>query len=262
VTCGGFVSGRNLAESSLTNFLQRLAKCTRYAFCGWLAVCLTESQSWPLVFAMGKLRNPRRERFAVEVASMVPVDRAYLAAGFRSKPEWARPNGSKLAHIPEVAARISELRSEFAAGCALSVEYLQAKLLPAAELNIIDFFDADDKIKPISKLSRDQGAAVQSVKLHEDGTVAELRFVPKDAAVNTLLRSIGAFTEHHIHDVAVPLPGLADRLRAARERFATQLAVLSDDDQFALAKALEDGMAPELVDGDQAAGSHPTGEDQ
>jgi hypothetical protein len=199
---------------------------------------------------MARLRNPRRERFAVEVASMVPVDRAYLASGFRSKPEWARPNGSKLAHVPEVAARISELRSEFAAGCALSVEYLQAKLLPAAELNIIDFFEADDKIKPISKFSRDQGAAVASVKLHENGAVAELRFVPKDAAVNTLLRSIGAFTEHHIHDVAVPLPGLAERLRSARERFATQLAVLSDDDQFALAKALEDGTAPELVDGD------------
>jgi hypothetical protein len=247
---------------SRTVFIRLPTNRVRYAFMEWSPTMLTESGTWSQDFAMARLRNPRRERFAVEVASMVPVDRAYLAAGFRSKAEWARPNGSKLAHVPEVAARISELRSEFVVGCALSVEYLQAKLLPAAELNIIDFFEADDKIKPISKFSRDQGAAVASVKLHENGAVAELRFVPKDAAVNTLLRSIGAFTEHHIHDVAVPLPGLAERLRSARERFATQLAVLSDDDQFALAKALEDGTAAELVDGDQAAGFHQSGEDQ
>src|SRR5215475_10221442 len=111
---------------------------------------------------MGKLRNPRRERFAVEVASMVPVDRAYLLAGFRSKPQWARSNGSKLAHIPEVAARIDELRDQFRAGCALSVEYLQRCLLPSVEANFLDYFErgpTGDRLKSLSDLSRDQGAA-------------------------------------------------------------------------------------------------------
>jgi hypothetical protein len=113
---------------------------------------------------MGKLRNPRRERFAVEVASMVPVDRAYLAAGFRSKPEWARPNGSKLCHVPEVAARIDELRGEFSSKCALTVEYLQQQLLPAATANVVDYFEADEKherrsrLKPLEALTREQGA--------------------------------------------------------------------------------------------------------
>jgi hypothetical protein len=224
---------------ALTDFGRRTGNCRRYAPGGWLVSILTDSAPRLQSSGMGKLRNPRRERFAVEVASMVPVDRAYLAAGFRSKPEWARPNGSKLAHVPEVAARIMELRSEFADGCKLSIEYLQAKLLPAAELNVIDFFD-EGKLKPISELSRDQGAAISSIKLHENGEVAELRFIPKDGAVNTLLRSIGAFVDQHAHlHAAVQLPGLGERLRAARERFATDLATLSDDDQGVLARELE-----------------------
>ena len=48
-------------------------------------------------------------------------------------PPWARPNGSRLAHEPEVAAWIEELRGEFRKSAALSVEYLQALLLPVAE---------------------------------------------------------------------------------------------------------------------------------
>jgi hypothetical protein len=208
---------------------------------------------------MARLRNPRRERFAVEVASMVPVDRAYLVAGFRSKPEWARPNGSKLAHVPEVAARIMELRNEFTAGCSLAIEYLQAQLLPAAELNVVDLFE-NDKLKPISKLSRNQGAAISSVKFHDNGEVAELRFVPKDGAVNTLLRSVGGFIDQHahVHEV-IPLPGLGERLRAARDRFATSLAIMSDDDQLALANAIENDLLP---DEQSAAPQSEPGEDQ
>jgi hypothetical protein len=173
------------------------------------------------VFAMGKLRNPRRERFAVEVASMVPVDRAYLVAGFRSKPEWARPNGSKLLHIPEVAARVDELRAEFAAGCALSVEYLQQLLLPCAAANVVDFFETDPRhegrarLKSLESLSRDQGAAISSVKFGDDGVVSEIKFHPKGPAVDTLMRSIGAIREAAVHtDVNL---NVGQQLRSALE---------------------------------------------
>jgi phage terminase small subunit len=184
-----------------TGSVRKSINRTRYAPGGWLATILTESGQWSQDFAMGKLRNPRRERFAVEVASMVPVDRAYLAAGFRSKPEWARPNGSKLCHIPEVAARIDELRGEFTSKCALTVEYLQQQLLPAATANVVDYFETDEKherrsrLKPLEALTREQGAAISSVKFGDDGTVAELKFHPKPAAVETLMRSIGAIRE-------------------------------------------------------------------
>jgi hypothetical protein len=174
---------------------------------------------------------------------MVPVDRAYLAAGFRSKPEWSRPNGSKLAHIPEVAARIAELRKEFMASCQLSVEYLQAKLLPAAEANVVDFFTSDGKLKSIHTITRDQGAAISSIKFHDDGTVAELKLVPKEAAVSTLLKSVGAIVEQHQHahlHAGFSPVGLADRLNEARERMALALATLPVEDQQALVDAFDE----------------------
>jgi hypothetical protein len=126
-----------------TGFAHEAAKCFRYAICGWLAEMLTESETWSQDFTMGRLRNPRRERFAIEVASMTPIDRAYATAGFKSAPEWCRPNGAKLAQHPEVAARIAELQNEFRAGAALHVQYLQSLLLPVAEANLADFVSDD-----------------------------------------------------------------------------------------------------------------------
>jgi hypothetical protein len=190
---------------------------------------------------MGKLRNPRHERFAVECASMTPIGKAYELAGFRSKPEWCRPNGVKLSRNPQVAARIAELRKEFTASCGLAVEYLQAKLLPAAELNVVDLFDEENKLKPVSKLTRDQGAAIASIKLHENGEVAELRFVSKDSAVSTLLRSVGGIVDQHAHLHAGFNPaGLADRLNEARERMALTLAMLPVEDQETLLEFVDD----------------------
>jgi hypothetical protein len=220
---------------SLTKSARRSTNCIRYAFCGWLAECLTESQSWLLVFVMGKLRNPRRERFAVEVASMVPVDRAYLAAGFRSKPEWARPNGSKLAHEPSVAARIAELQNEFKSSAGLHVQYLQSLLLPAAEANLADFITDDGsdgpRFKKLTELTRVQAAAIQAISFGDEGVVTDLKLVPKTEAVKALMVSIGATgVQKHEHS----LTGLGDRLDRALDR-----ARLSYDDQKVLLESLE-----------------------
>jgi hypothetical protein len=78
---------------------------------------------------MPKLRNRKRETFAVEVAAMTPLDRAYVLAGYADS-KWACYNASKLAHIPEVARRIDELQAEFADRSGIRAEYLQRKLLP------------------------------------------------------------------------------------------------------------------------------------
>jgi hypothetical protein len=221
---------------SLTNCTQQSAKCVRYAFCGWLAEHLTESRSWPQVFVMGKLRNPRRERFAVEVASMVPVDRAYLAAGFRSKPEWARPNGSKLAHEPSVAARIAELQNEFKSNASLHVEYLQSLLLPAAEANFADFVSDDGadgpRFKKLNELTRAQAAAIQAISFGDDGAVTDVKLVPKTEAIKALMVSIGATgVQRHEHAVV----GLGDRLDAALNRVRD----LSYEDSVALLQVVE-----------------------
>jgi hypothetical protein len=147
------------------------------------------------------------------------------------------------------------------ASCQLSVEYLQAKLLPAAEANVVDFFASDGKLKAIHSITRDQGAAISSIKFHEDGTVAELKLVPKEAAVSTLLKSVGAIVEQHQHahlHARFGSEGLADRLNAAREQFALQLATLSYADQVALVEGLE-GLEQEAGQDGQKDPSKPAG---
>jgi hypothetical protein len=228
----------------LTEIARRRVKRGRYAFCGWLAPLLTESRSWPLVFAMGKLRNPRRERFAVEVASMTPIDRAYAMAGYKSAPEWRRPNGAKLAQNPEVAARIAELQNEFRAGAALHVQYLQSLLLPVAEANLADFVSDDGadgpRFKKVSELTRAQAAAIQSISFSEDGSVADVKLVPKTEAIKALMVSIGA-TGVQKHSVEHSVTGLGDRLDRALNR-----ARLSYDDQKVLLEGLESSLPAEV----------------
>jgi phage terminase small subunit len=165
---------------------------------------------------MPRLRNPRRERFAVEVASMTPVDRAYVLAGYRETC-WARPNGSRLAHMPEVKARIEELREEFRASAGLHVEYLQRQLLPIAEANILDYLELKNgklSLKTLENLKREHGAAIASIKIEESSAI-DLKLHNKTEAVNVLLRSVGAFVEKHEHDIG---EGLGERLKAAFRR--------------------------------------------
>jgi hypothetical protein len=152
---------------------------------------------------MARLRNSRHERFAVEVASMVPIARAYVLAGFPDT-QWARPNGSRLAHTPTIAARIQELREEFSKNAAIHLEYLQALLLQIATANVIDFFKTNENgkvvLKPISELDRDQTAAVSALKVSELG-ILDLKLHNKVEAINVLLKSMGAIVERHDHTV-------------------------------------------------------------
>jgi hypothetical protein len=83
----------------------------------------------------------REELFAHEVAAFTPPDRAYLLAGFKSRPEFARANACRLLRKAAVVRRIDELRAEFRERCALNVEYLQALLLPIVECNVLDCFE-------------------------------------------------------------------------------------------------------------------------
>jgi hypothetical protein len=82
---------------------------------------------------MPRLKNRKREHFAIEVAPMTPPDRAYLLAGFKDS-KWAPYNARKLANTPAVAARIAELQREFAERAQLHAEYVQRSPRGAAWL--------------------------------------------------------------------------------------------------------------------------------
>ena len=74
---------------------------------------------------------------------MTPLASAYVAAGYRDTP-WARYNASKLAHVPEVAARINELQTEFSDRSGIHAEYIQRKLLPLIESDPRKLFETMD----------------------------------------------------------------------------------------------------------------------
>ncbi len=75
---------------------------------------------------MPALNDQKLEHFARDVASMIPVDRAYIAAGFKpSLLAWH--DGKALALRPAVAARIEELRAEFRERALLHAQYLQRR---------------------------------------------------------------------------------------------------------------------------------------
>jgi hypothetical protein len=75
---------------------------------------------------MPVLKDQRLERFARELASMTPMDRAYIAAGFKpSLLAWH--DGNALARCPAVAGRIEELQVEFCERALAHAEYLQQR---------------------------------------------------------------------------------------------------------------------------------------
>jgi phage terminase small subunit len=123
---------------------------------------------------MMRLRNPRHELFAIEVAAGTPPDRAYVAAGFKGG-KWARPNASKLAHMPKVAQRIAELQMEYAAQGGLQAQYIQAKLLPLIEADLRQLFevgpDGQPRLRKLTDLPDGIAAALNSVKVDETGAV-------------------------------------------------------------------------------------------
>jgi hypothetical protein len=174
---------------------------------------------------MARLRNPRRELFAIEVASGTPLDRAYVAAGFRGG-RWARPNASKLAHRPDVAVRIGELQQQYAIEGGLQAAYVQAKLLPLIEADLRHLFekgsDGKPRLRNLTELPDGIAAALSSVKVDEDGKIHEFKLASRIDAARTLLQSIGAIIEQHAHAHAhahgFAGSSIAERINAARAR--------------------------------------------
>ncbi len=174
---------------------------------------------------MAALKNIRREAFANEVATMTPVDRAYVLAGFKDGRN-ARSNGSRMAHDPEVEARINELRAEFRREAWLHVEYLQRLLLPVAEAKISDYYVRDSKmgklrLKAPDELTPDQARAVSEVAF-EDGAPVKLKLHGKTDATRTLLQSIGVAIDRQAVDLNLPMndafASMLERLSAADRR--------------------------------------------
>jgi hypothetical protein len=195
----------------------------------------------------------REELFAHEVAAFTPPDRAYLLAGFKSRPEFARANACRLLRKPAVVRRVDELRAEFRERCALNVEYLQALLLPIVECNVLDCFEQAGqsaaptasrkrktepaaaapsrvRFKPLDKLRREQGLAIAGLKLGENGAVVDIKFHGKNEAAKALMATLGI--KDGDEGASLALLELGNRLGAALARVGGK--VIDHNDNSAL----------------------------
>jgi hypothetical protein len=137
---------------------------------------------------MAALRNPRHEKFAMEIALGASPRQAYVASGYRDSKN-ARPNGSRLRHSPAVSARIGELLKEWGEDCKVQLSWIQHQLLEIAE-----------------------GRAVSRTVVNGKGELIEER--DRLAALNALLKSVGAGDV----DVSVTFNDLGRRLDDAIRR--------------------------------------------
>jgi hypothetical protein len=162
-------------------------------------ICYFAESIHLVVTAVPRLKSRKREAFAQEIASLMPLASAYVAAGYKDT-QWARFNASRLQNVPEVAARIAELQEQFAERCGIHAEYIQRQLLPLVEANPKDLFEpfydnngkkAGDRLKAVSDLPRSLSAAISKVKVdRENGAVTEIVLANKTEAANVLLRSL------------------------------------------------------------------------
>jgi hypothetical protein len=182
----------------------------------------------------------REELFAHEVAAFTPPDRAYLLAGFKSRPEFARANACRLLRKAAVVRRVDELRAEYRERCALNVEYLQAFLLPIVECNVLDCFEQAGqsaaqtasrkrktgpaleaassrlRFKPLDRLRREQGLAIAGLKLGENGAVVDIKFHGKNEVAKALMATLGI--KDGDEGASLALLELGNRLGAALAR--------------------------------------------
>jgi hypothetical protein len=199
-----------------------------------------------LKFSNMPTRLPYREElFAYEIAAFTPPDRAYLLAGFKSSPQFARANACRLLRKAAVVRRVDELRAEFRERCALNVEYVQALLLPIVECNVLDCFEQKPssvpdgeggrrkrkgstteaptpavssalRFKALDSLRREQGLAIAGLKLGDDGAVVDVKFHSKNEAARVLLATLGVKDGDDSSGLA--LVELGSRLGAALAR--------------------------------------------
>lgn len=174
---------------------------------------------------MPQLKSRKREAFAREVASMTPLDRAYVLAGYTDS-QWARFNASKLAHLSEVAARIEELQDEFADRSGIHKEYLQRRLLPLIEADPRALFEMVDdpvtgrkseRLRPVTSLPAALAAAVTKIRLDsKTGDVVGLDLANKSEVGSVLLRSVGGLVDRVAIDDSGEVADMSDAALYAR----------------------------------------------
>lgn len=151
--------------------------------------------------------TPKQARFVAEYLLDSNATQAAIRAGY-SKATAAQ-GGAQLLRNIKVRAEIDAAQKAAMAKAVEKYEVSQDRIIRELALlgysNMQDFASVDDKGTPfldMSKLNRDQWAAVQSIKVDDDGAVT-LKLYDKRASLVDLHKHSGLYTEKQDHKVTV-----------------------------------------------------------
>lgn len=153
---------------------------------------------------MAVLKNPKHERFAVELAKGKSQADAYKKAGYKPSEQHA----SRLARNGKISARVSALLQGAAKRAEISIADVISELAKIGFANMADYMRVGpdgDPCLDFSALSRDQAAALSEVTVEDfkDGRGEEVRNVrrvkfkllDKRAALVDIGKHLGAFVD-------------------------------------------------------------------
>lgn len=128
----------------------------------------------------GALRNSRREAFARNVAKGMGLRESYQAVGYKASPQHASANASDLSSMPDVAARISELKEAAAKKAEISAARVLEETGKIAFAKVGPGADDGD----LSALSREQIGAL-NIKKGALSDLGKYLGMPKDRIEHT-----------------------------------------------------------------------------
>ena len=124
-----------------------------------------------------------------------------LREAYPKSKNWKRTTASnqagKILNKPHVKARVEELRDRMAAKLDISPERTLREFARIGFSDVRRLFDEDGNLLQVTALDRNTAAAVSSVKVRQvpgtDDQIAEVKFWPKTAALESLSKHLGLF---------------------------------------------------------------------
>lgn len=160
---------------------------------------------------MDKL-TPKQRRFAEEYIVDLNASAAYRRAGYKARGNAAEANASRLLRNAKVASVISELKRERSERTQITADRVLEELAKLGFSNMLDYIEIGangDAYVDLSRMTRDQAAAVQEVTVEDfmDGRGEDAREVrrtkfklaDKKSALELLGKHLKLFTEKHEH---------------------------------------------------------------
>jgi phage terminase small subunit len=143
---------------------------------------------------MPKLRQPKHELFAREVAAGAAIKDAYAAAGFKLH----RANGNRLLRRHDVKSRIEELQRETGERAEITADRIVIEIARVAFGNLARFFEYSSRsdghgsltVRDITVLPDDITACLQELKIDADGAV-QVKLAPKLPSLERLAEMVG-----------------------------------------------------------------------